>query len=178
MSFSTQAVNGPSVNELSKSLDSTWNTLLRITNCDLPPPQDSLCIQAHHGKTIAVQYFGQSVNALILFETFTTPDISGPITTQQAGFLIGPFNGYGYKIVHERISYEPKHNRRIRDNGLRVFAHQATGDNINLQGIELNKGQQWLDGKYEPWINHWSALAKTREVLKELKYYLDNNYKQ
>ncbi len=67
-------------------------------------------------------------------------------------------------------------NRQIVDNGLKVFAHPVTSQTISSQGIELNKGQSWLDGKYEPWIQHWSALAKAHESLKDLKHYLELNY--
>ena len=176
LSLAIQAASGPNVDQLKNSLDTAWATLLKITNCDLSSPQDSLCIQAHHGKTINVKLIGQSANILILFETFTSSDISGPVITQQAGFLIGPFNGYGYKVIHERISYGPQNNRSMRDNGLKVFAHVATRMDIAAQGVELNKGQRWLDGKNEPWIYHWGALSKTNEALKELKYYLNKNY--
>jgi len=176
LSFTTQASSGPSLNQLSKSLNSTWNTLLKITNCDLKSPQDSLCIQKYHGETIVVKLFGQSVNALILFESFTTPDISGSVITQQSGFLIGPINSFGYKVIQEQISHRSDHKRQIMNNGLKVVAHSVTDENISPQGIELNKGQRWLDNKNGPWIYHWSSLAEVHEVLKELEQYLNSNY--
>ena len=174
--FTTQAANGPSVNKLSKSLTSTWNTLLKTTDCNRKPPQDSICIQAHHGKTITVRLFGKSVNALILFETITTPDVTGPVVTQQAGFLIGPINGYGYKVVNEQMAHGLIHDRRITDNGLKVYAHSVAGDNIGHQGIQLNKGQDWLDDKNGPWIYHWNALSKVNEVLKDVEHELKDKY--
>ncbi len=76
----------------------------------------------------------------------------------------------------EAQSHGPHNNRRITNNGLKVFAHSFAGNNINPQGIELNKGRYWLDGKNEPWIYHWSALAQVREVLKRLKHDLKANY--
>jgi hypothetical protein len=176
LSFSSQAANGPSVNELRESLNSTWNTLLKVTNCDRPPPQDSICMQEHNGKTIAVRLYGQQVNMLILFETTTTSNVSGPVYTQQTGFLIGPIDGYGYKVVNEQQAHGVYQKRQIVDNDLKVFAHPVAGQNISSQGIELNKGQNWLDGKYEPWWQHWAALAKAEDSLKELKRYLDLNY--
>jgi len=176
LSFTTQATNGPSVNELSESLDSTWNTLLKITNCNRPPPQESICMQEHNGKTITVKLFGQPVNALILFETFTTANVSGPVVTQQTGFLIGPISGYAYKVINEQQAHGLYNTRRITDNGLKVFAHPVSGQTISPQGIELNKGKNWLDGKYEPWIQHWTALSRTREALKNVKRYLELNY--
>lgn len=178
LSFTSQAANGPSVNQLNQSLNSTWDTLKKITNCDLKPPQDSLCIQKYHGKTITVKIFGHPVNALILFETFTTSNLSGPIITQQSGFLIGPINDYGYKIIHEKVSLKQDHNRQTIDNGLKVFAHSVVDENISPQGIELNKGQHWLDSKNEPWIYHWSALAQVHDALKELEQYLNSNYRK
>ncbi len=174
--LTAQAANGPSVNELRESLNSTWSTLLKITNCDRPPPQDSICMREHNGKTITVRLYGQPVNMLILFETTTTANVSGPVYTQQTGFLIGSIDGYGYKVVNEKQAHGVYQNRRIVDNGLKVFAHLVTGQNISSQGIELNKGKSWLDGKYEPWWQHWSALTKAEESLKELKRYLDLNY--
>ena len=176
LSFAAQAANGPSVNELRESLNSTWNTLLKTTNCDRPPPQDSICMQEHHEKTITVKLFGQPVNALILFETSTTSNVSGPVVTQQTGFLIGPINGYAYKVINEQQAHGLYNNRRITDNGLKVFAHSVSGQTISPQGVELNKGKNWLDGKYEPWIQHWTALSRTREVLKNIKRYLELNY--
>lgn len=174
--FTTQAANGPSVNELRESLNSAWSTLLKISNCDRPPPQDSICMQEHNGKTITVKLFGQPINMLILFETTTTSNVLGPVYTQQTGFLIGPIDGYGYKVINEQQAHGMYQNRRIVDNGLKVFAHPVTGKNISPQGIKLNKGQSWLDGKYEPWWQHWSALSKVRESLINLKRYLDLNY--
>ena len=176
-SFITQAANGPDVDELSESLNSSWQTLLKTTNCNLPTPQDALCIQAHHGKTITVQLFKQPVNALILFETFTTANVSGPVVTQQSGFLIGPFDGYGYKIINEQQSQGHHRNRQVTDNGLKVSAHATSGQGIAPQGIALNKGKHWLDGKNEPWIYHWSALARANESLKELKHHLEKQYR-
>lgn len=174
--FTTQAANGPSVNELRESLTSTWSTLLKITNCDRTPPQDSICMQEHNGKTITVKLFGQPINALILFETFTTSNVSGPVISQQTGFLIGPINGYAYKVINEQQAHGMYNNRHITDIGLKVFAHQVSGQTISPQGIELNKGQNWLDGKYEPWIQHWTALSRTHKVLKNVKRYLELNY--
>lgn len=176
LSLTAQAANGPSVNELRESLNSTWSTLLKITNCDRPPPQDSICMQVHNGKTIVVRLYGQPVNILILFETSTTDNVSGPVYTQQTGFLIGPIDGYGYKVVNEQQAHGVYQNRRIVNNGLKVFAHPVKGQSISPQGIALNKDQNWLDGKYGPWWQHWSALAKAQESLKELERNLDLNY--
>ena len=175
-SFTAQAANGPSVKELRESLNSTWNVLLKKTNCNRPSPQDSICMQEHNGKTIVIESFGQSLNVLILFETSTTSNISGSVVTQQTGFLIGPINGYGYKVVNEQQAQGFDYNRRIIDNGLKVYAHSVTGQNISSQGIELNKGQKWLDGKYELWQQHWISLSRVNESLKETKRYLDINY--
>ena len=169
LACSAQAASGPSVNQLSNSLSSTWSTLLEVTNCNLKSPQDSLCIQTHHGETITIKLFGEPVNALILFETFTTSDITGPVITQQSGFLIGPINSYGYKVIHEKISHGSEHKRQIIDAGLRVFAHSTSGDDIGSQGVELNKVERWLDGRHEPWVYHWSALNELREALKALE---------
>jgi type III secretory pathway component EscS len=41
----SSASNGPSVQQLQKTLNSTWNKLLKVTNCDKPPPQDAICMQ-------------------------------------------------------------------------------------------------------------------------------------
>jgi len=174
--LTAQTANGPNVNDLRESLNLAWSTLLKITNCDRPPPQDSICMQEHNGKTIAVRLYGQPVNMLILFEMSTIANVSGPVYTQQTGFLIGPIDGYGYKVVNEQQAHGVYQNRRIIDNGLKVFAHPVTGQNISSQGVELNKDQSWLGGKYEPWWQHWAALAKAEESLKELKRYLDLNY--
>lgn len=174
-SFNAQAANGPTVNELEATLNSTWNTLLKITYCDRTPPQDEICMQQHNGKTITVRLFGQPVNALILFETSSRTNVSGPVVTQQTGFLIGPFNDYAYKVVNELQAHGYYKERRLTDNGLKVYAHNVNGQNISSDGIELNKGENWLDGKHEPWIHHWSSLAKTQEVLKKVKRYLESN---
>lgn len=174
--FGTMASSGLSVNQLGESLNSTWNTLLKVTNCNRPPPQDSMCIKEHHGKTITVKLFGESVNALILFETLTTNDLSGPVITQHSGFLIGPIHDYGYKVVSEKLSRPAHYERHITDTGLRVFAHSIINNNISQKSIELNKGQSWLDSKNGPWIYHWSALAKTHEVLKIIRQFLNKNY--
>jgi len=175
-SFSLAAANGPSVNELRESLNSAWSTLLKVTNCDRPPPQDSICMQEHNGKTIVINLFGQPINVLILFETYTASNVSGSVVTQQTGFLIGPINGYGYKVVNEKQAYGFDYNRRIVDNGLKIFAHSVTDQAISNQGVELNKGQRWLDGEYELWLQHWTSLSRVNESLKETKIYLDVNY--
>lgn len=174
--FSSAAANGPSVNELGESLASAWGTLLKVTNCNRPPPQDSICMQEHNGKTITITLFGEPVNVLILFETSTTSNVLGPVYTQQTGFLIGPFDGYGYKVVNEQQAYGEYQKRRVVDNGVKVFAHSVTGQNISSQGIELNKGWKWLDSKYELWLQHWTSLSRVNESLKETKRYLDINY--
>ncbi len=174
LSHATLAASGPSVMQLSTTLDSTWNTLLKITNCNRTPPQDSVCIQAYNGKTIPVKLFGQTVNALILFETSTIPNVSGPLVVQQSGFLVGPLDGYGYKIVMEKMSQGQHDKSRITNNGLKVYAHKVTDEGISPQGIELNNGNRWLDGKNDPWIYHWDKLATVDEVLKQIKYDLNN----
>jgi hypothetical protein len=173
----SSASNGPSVNQLQESLDEAWNTLLDVTNCDRPPPQDAICMEEHNGKTLVTKLFGQPVNSLILFEETTRPNVLGPVFTQQTGFLIGPFDGYAYKVVNEQQATGVYNDRSINDNGLKVFAHPVTGQSISPEGVELNKGQDWLDGKNEPWIYHWSALSKVRESLKDVKRYLKLNYR-
>ncbi len=174
--YITRAANGPSVNELRESLNSAWNVLLIKTNCDRPSPQDSICMQEHNGKTIVIELFGQSINVLILFETSTASNVSGSVVTQQTGFLIGPINGYGYKVVDEKQAHGFDYNRRIIDNGVKVFAYLVSDQAISNQGVELNKGQKWLDGKYELWLQHWMSLSRVNESLKETKRYLDINY--
>ena len=178
ISNATSASNGPSVNQLQKSLDEAWNTLLDVTNCDRPPPQDAICMEEHNGRTLVIKLFGQPVNLLILFEETTRPNVLGPIFTQQTGFLIGPFDGYGYKVVNEQQATGVFNDRSINDNGLKVFAHPVTGQTISPEGVELNKGKDWLDGKNEPWIYHWTALSKVRESLKDVKRYLKLNYRK
>jgi len=178
LSLNAQAGSGPSVKQLSSSLSATWQTLLVKSSCKRKPPQDSQCIQAHHGKTITLKLFGKQVNALILFETSTTADVSGPIVKQQSGFLIGPFNGYAYKVVNEIMTHGLIQNRRTSNNGLKVYAHKVNNNNINSQGIELNKGNNWLDGKHGPWIYHWSALAEVNQVLKDIEFYLNDTYSE
>lgn len=167
-----QAANGPTVNQLSKSFDSTWNTLLKVTNCNLKSPQGSLCIQKHHGETITVRLFGQEVKALILSEVSTATDVTGLVITQQHGFLIGPINGSGYKVVSEIISYGPQDKRNIIDNGLNISAHPVNKNSISAHGVGLNMGRDWLDGKDEPWIYHWSSLARVNETLQLIEQHL------
>lgn len=176
LSPNAHASSGPSVKQLSKSLNATWNTLLEKTHCNRKPPQDSLCIQAHHGKTITVKLFGQPINALILYETSTTANVTGPIITEQTGFLIGPLNGYAYKVIHERMTQGLSHEQQTTNNGLKVYAHTVKSNNIDSQGIQLNKGTNWLDGKHGPWIYHWSALANVNQVLKDIQFYLNDTY--
>lgn len=171
--FSVQASNGPTVNQVSRSLSSIWVALLKATNCDLGSPQNSLCIRKHHGETIATQVFGQPVNALILSETFSAADISGSVVIQQNGFLIGPIDGVGYKVIREMMSYGQQDKRTVVDNGLKVYAHPVNGVNINRNGLKLNQGQHWLDKRNEPWIYHWDALARVNEALKRLRLHLE-----
>ena len=170
------AANGPSVQQLSTSLDKTWRTFSEVTNCNLGPPQTALCLRKHHNKTITVKLFGESVNALILFETESEVNISGPIVIQQSGFLLGPINGHGYKVVDEVISQKVAGRYRIVDKSLKVSVHTISGSRINADGIQLNKGSRWLDGDNGPWIYHWSALAKANEALKKVRRKLKKNH--
>jgi hypothetical protein len=176
LSFNIQAASGPSVKQLSDTLNTTWQTLMLKTSCNRPSPQDSQCIQAYHGKSISVKLFGRQLNALIIFETRSTADVTGPVITQQSGFLIGPLNGYGYKIVQEQMTHGLIQKRRTTYNGIKVYAHKVNGNGVEATGIELNKGTNWLDGKHGPWIYHWSSLAEASEVLKQIDIYLNNTY--
>jgi hypothetical protein len=171
------ASSGPSVKQLQESLDEAWDTLLEVTNCDRKPPQDAVCMEEHNGKTLVTKLFGQPVNSLILFEETSRPNVLGPVFTQQTGFLIGPFDGYAYKVVNEQQASGTYNDRSITDNGLKVFAHAVSGKSIDHQGVELNKGMNWLDGVYEPWTYHWSALPKVRQSLEDVTRYLKLNYR-
>ncbi len=170
------AANGPSVQQLGASLDKTWSTFLKVTHCNLGPRQTALCMNKHHNKTIVVKLFGEPVNALILFETESVIDVSGPLIIQQSGFLVGPVNDHAYKIVEEVISQEVGGQYRIVDKGLKVFAHTISGSSIGAEGIQLNRDSQWLDGDNGPWIYHWSALSKVNAVLGEVRHYLKQQY--
>lgn len=183
ISVTSHASNGPSVGQINKSLNSAWSTLLKSTNCNYSAPEDLLCIRKYHGKTITIQLFGNPVNALILFETYTAAKLilsdnhpTGPITAQETGFLIGPIHGYAYRIVNQKMSYRVEGKRQGFDRGIKVFAHSITDGDISTEAIGLNRKENWLDGKNEPWIYHWSALAKVNEALKELKNHLNKNY--
>ncbi len=167
-----QAANGPTVNQLRKSFDSAWNTLLKVTNCNLKSPQGLLCIEKYHGETITVRLFGQQVNALILSEVSTATDVTGLVITQQYGFLIGPVDGSGYKVVSEIISHGSQDKRNIVDNGLKISAHPIDENGISSHGVGLNVGRDWLDGKDEPWIYHWSSLARVNETLQLVERHL------
>ena len=134
-------------------------------------------MEEHNGKTLVTKLFGQPVNSLILFEETSRDNVLGPVFTQQTGFLVGPFDGYAYKVVNEQQATGVYNDRTINDNGLKVFAHPVTGQSISPEGVELDKGNDWLDGTYGPWIYHWSALSKVRESLKDVKRYLKLNYR-
>jgi hypothetical protein len=177
-SVTTSASSGPSVEQMQESLDDAWDTLLDVTNCDRKPPQDAICMEEHNGKTIVIKQFGQPVNLLILFEETSRTNVLGPVFTQHTGFLVGPFDGWAYKVVNELQATGVYNDRIIANHGLKVFAHPVSGQSIDPQGIELNKGKKWLDGKDEPWIYHWSALSKVRQSLEDVKQYLKLNYRK
>ncbi len=176
-SIVASASSGPSVKQLQKSLDEAWDTLLEVTNCDRKPPQDAVCMEEYNGKTLVTKLFGQPVNSLILFEETSRTNILGPVFTQQTGFLIGPFDGYAYKVVNEIQASGVDNDRSITDNGLKVFAHAVSGNSIEHRGVELNNGMHWLDGVNEPWTYHWSALSKVRQSLEDVTRHLKLNYR-
>lgn len=168
---------GPSVAQLSQSLNTAWKTLLKVTHCNLSSPQNALCIAAYNGKTITIRLFGEDVNALILQETHNNMSLEGTVTSQISGFLIGPINGRAYKIVNEKISFMKDHRKKIINAGLKVSAHEFSGKTINTQGIILNNKNKWLKGRNGPWIYHWSSLAIARESLKNISRHLNNQYR-
>ena len=167
--FTANAASGPSVQQLEQTLQSTWRALETATHCDSATTRKTRCLQDYHGKTIQTRLFGQTINALIIFENGTSDTLSGPVTLQQSGFLIGPFDGFGYKIVREQTSRKVNGRYRISDNGAQISAHKISGNHIEAPGIKLNNGVHWLDGKQGPWIYHWSALSKARLALKQVR---------
>ena len=168
---------GPSVAQLGRSLNTTWNTLLKVTHCKLPAPQDALCVAEYNGKTITIRLFGDDINALILQETNSRKSLEGNVISQTSGFLIGPINGRAYKIVNEKISFIKNHRKKIIDTGLKVTVHEFSGETINTKGLALNNKNKWLKGRNGPWIYHWISLSLVQESLKNINRHLNNLYR-
>jgi len=166
---SAPAGPGPTVSQLEQYLETTWEALEIATGCRLPPPQDSLCMRAYAGQTLEVRALNRNWKALIVLETEKVDTLSGPLLLQRSGFLIGPYEGYAYRLVIEKQSQPAGSKRVIRDLGLKLTAHPVNGQQVEGEGLALNRGLKWLDGLREPWTYHWTAVARLPAILEAIQ---------
>ena len=160
---------GPAVSQPAQRPDTTWEALEIATGCRLPPPQDSLCMRAYAGQTLEMRVLNRNRKALIVLETEKVDALSAPPLLQRPGFLIGPREGYAYRLVIGKQSHPPGSKRVIRDLGLKLAAHPVNGQRVEGEGLALNRGLKWLDGLREPSTYHWTAVARLPAILEAIQ---------
>ena len=126
-------------------------------------------MRAYAGQTIEVWALNRNWKALIVLENEKIDSLSGAVMLQRSGFLIGPYEGHAYRLVIEKQSQSVGGKRVVRDPGLKLTAHRVNGQQVEAEGLALNRGRQWLDGLRGPWTYHWTAVARLPVILEAIQ---------